>query len=281
MRRSWRRASIGVKVLALHVHHGLSAHADDWLAHCASQARRWARQGKPIEFVAHRLSGSPAAGDSVEAWARRERYRALRAMALARGAAVVLLAHHQRDQAETFLLQALRGAGPAGLSGMPRSILRDGIEWKRPWLDRTRDAIDAYVRKHRLKHIEDDTNDDERFARNRLRKQVWPALIAAFAQAESTLAATAQWAQEANAALGELADTDLASVASDRGLVVRAWLALSLARRSNALRAWLKRSSGAAPPASLVDAVARRTALGDDTRAGRSTAANCGSIAVY
>jgi len=244
-------ATHGVQVLALHVHHGLSPHADAWLAHCEAQCQRWARHGLPVAFIAHRLTGAPPAGDSVEAWARQARYAALRAMAMAHDAPIVLLAHHQRDQAETLLLQALRGAGTAGLSGMPRSVVRDGIEWARPWLDQPRAAIDAYVRKHRLKHIEDDSNGDPRFARNRLRLQVWPALSAAFPQAEATLATAAMWVQEAHAALDELAQSDLAHVADAKGLQIADWLVLSPARRSNALRAWLKQQ-GVDATASLV-----------------------------
>ena len=245
-------AAQGVQVLALHVQHGLSPDANAWLAHCEAQCKRWARRGLPVVFAAHRLTSAPAAGESVEAWARQARYKALRAMALARGANVVLLAHHQRDQAETLLLQALRGAGTAGLSGMPRSVERDGIRWLRPWLDRPRESIDAYVRSHRLKHIEDNSNADPRFARNRLRLQVWPALGAAFPQAEATLAASAQWAQEAHAALAELAQIDLAAVAGDDGIRVADWLVLSPPRRSNVLRAWLKQTTRIGAPASVI-----------------------------
>lgn len=242
----------GVEVIALHVHHGLSPNADAWLASCAAQCARWRRAGEPIEFASHRVVEQPAPGESVEAWARQARYRALRTMALAHRAAVVLLAHHQRDQAETLLLQALRGAGVAGLSGMPRSVERDGIVWERPWLDRPRGEIDAYVRRHRLKHIDDDSNTDPRFARNRLRLQVWPALTGAFEHADASLAMSAGWAQEADAVLDEIASVDLAVVAIDGGLRVSAWLTLSPARRSNALRAWIRQSHGASAPASLI-----------------------------
>ncbi|HEY4067657.1 MAG TPA: tRNA lysidine(34) synthetase TilS [Burkholderiaceae bacterium] len=242
----------GLHVVALHVHHGLSTQADAWLAHCEAQCARWARRGLPVEFAAERLSAAPAAGESVEAWARDARYRALSALAQARGVRVVLLAHHQRDQAETLLLQALRGAGTAGLSGMPRGVVRDGIEWQRPWLDRSSDAIAAYVRRHRLRHIVDDSNADPRFARNRLRLDVWPALSAAFPQAEATLATAASWAQQAEAVLAEVAQEDLARVADGVGLRVPAWLALPEARRSNVLRAWLRQPLGGAAPASLV-----------------------------
>lgn len=242
----------GIEVLALHVHHGLSPNADAWLTHCEAQCRRWSRAGRPVEFVAHRLTASPPRGDSVEAWARQARYGALRTMALAHGVSVVLLAHHRRDQAETLLLQALRGAGLAGLAGMPRSVQRDGITWQRPWLDTPRAAIEAYGRRHRLKHIDDDSNADPRYARNRLRLQVWPALVGAFEHAEAALATTADWAQEARAALGELAVLDLANVATPAGLQIEAWLELSTARRSNALRAWIKCQHGAGAPASLI-----------------------------
>ena len=246
-------AAIGVDVVALHVHHGLSPNADHWLAHCEAQCLRWARRGLPVRFLARRLNDRPQRGDSVEAWARRERYRALRAAALEAGASAVLLAHHRRDQAETVLLQALRGAGPAGLAGMPASVERDGIVWLRPWLGRPRSEIEAYVRRHRLAHIDDESNVDPRFARNRLRLEVWPAMSVAFPDAEATLAATAAWAAEASEALNELAELDLGAVSNERGLDVSSWRSLSAARRSNALRAWLKRvAGGQAAPTSLV-----------------------------
>lgn len=245
-------AEQGVEVIALHVHHGLSSNADAWLVHCEMQCRRWARAGKPIEFVAHRLATRSARGESVEAWARQARYGALRDMALAHGAAIVLLGHHRRDQAETLLLQALRGGGVAGLAGMPHSVLRDGITWQRPWLDKPRAEIDAYVRRHRLTHIEDDSNADPRFARNRLRLQVWPALAAAFEQAEASLAMSAEWAQQASEVLDEVADFDLSRVVVNGSLSVDGWLGLSPARRSNALRAWIKRCGGVSASASLI-----------------------------
>ncbi|HWI10445.1 MAG TPA: tRNA lysidine(34) synthetase TilS, partial [Burkholderiaceae bacterium] len=178
---------------------------------------------------------------------------ALARMAREAGASAILLAHHRRDQAETVLLQALRGAGVAGLAGMPRSVQRDGITWLRPWLDRPRAEIEAYVRRHRLAYVDDASNADPRFARNRLRLQVWPVLEGAFPQAETALASTAEWAQQASALLTEIAALDLAQIGSTQGpLDVRAWSTLSAARRGNALRLWLQQAHGAAAPASLV-----------------------------
>lgn len=245
-------AEQGVEVVALHVHHGLSPNADAWLARCEAQCKAWKRRGWPVTFAAERLTTKPSKGESIEAWARQARYRALRAMAIANDASLVLLAHHRRDQAETFLLQALRSAGVAGLSGMPREVERDGVTWVRPWLDVSREEVEAYVRKHRLQHIDDESNADTRFARNRLRHDVWPALMQAFPQAEAALSNAADWAQEAQACLVELAHSDLSSMQSAQGLDLRMLLRLSPARQSNALRAWLRSVIGSPASAPLV-----------------------------
>jgi len=235
-----------LQVVALHVHHGLNPAADIWQQHLQRQCARWARAGLPIKALTRRLNGSPARGESVEAWARRERYRALAAMARDAGAEIVLLAHHRRDQAETFLLQALRGAGPAGLAAMPREAIRDGLCWCRPWLEQPAEAIAAYVTRHRLTHIDDDSNQNRRFDRNRLRHDVWPALLAAFPHAEATLSLAARQAQWAIELIDGVAESDLAAVmvAAPGGLGANAidmvaWQALPPPRRVAVLRHWL------------------------------------------
>lgn len=232
----------GARVLALHVHHGLQPQADDWAAHCERVALEFG-----AGFACTRLSGRPGRGESVEAWARQGRYGALRGMALAAGSDLVLLAHHRRDQAETFLLQAMRGAGAAGLAGMPRSQWRDGVCWARPWLDQPRALIRAYAERHRLSWIDDPSNADGRFARNRLRQTLWPA----FPSAEAGLAQAARWAQQAEALAAEVAAEDLAALASPQRLDLAALARRSPARASNALRAWL--ASHTAAPATLVE----------------------------
>ena len=247
-----------LEVVALHVHHGLQAQADAWVTHLRRQAARWAARGLPVRLVWQRLQRSPGRGDSIEAWARRERYAALAAMARAEGIGLVLLAHHRRDQAETFLLQALRGAGAAGLAAMPREIERDGIVWARPWLDQPHAAIEAYLKRHRLGFVDDPSNADGRWARSRLRLDVWPALSGSFEQAETGLAASARHAQEAAACLRELAAIDAALACTPGGrLQLRAWLTLSAARRANLLRAWLSGQAASGVAESLVQRLLR------------------------
>lgn len=241
-----------LQVLALHIHHGLSPLADAWLAHCQAQCAAWAAFGLPLQLRWHQLSERPAAAQSIEAWAREQRYSALRRMALEAGADLVLLAHHRRDQAETFVLQALRGAGTAGLAAMPAKQWREDICWARPWLAQPREQLEAYVQTHGLSFVEDDSNSDPRYARNRLRLRVWPGLSEAFPQAESSLAQAAEWAQQAMDLQAEMAEQDLAGLVDESGLAVAGLSALSPARASNALRAWLHQTLGRPAAASLV-----------------------------
>ncbi len=243
---------LGLRVVALHVHHGLMAEADEWQRGLEARVMGWAADGWPVQFASTRLRGAPVPGDSVEAWARRERYAALAAMARAAGASLVLLGHHRRDQAETVLLQALRGAGPAGLAAMPRIAVRDGLTWARPWLAQPVEAIDAYVTATGLDVVVDPSNTDARFARSRLRAVVLPALREAFPDAETALAAVARRAHEARGVLDEVAREDLQRIGAGAALPLAAWHALSAPRRANALRAWLAQRIDGAVPESLV-----------------------------
>lgn len=240
------RASSGLRVLALHVNHGLQAQSDAWEQHCRAQA-----EDLGVGFAAQRLNGRPQLGESIEAWARAGRHAALQAMTVAAGADLLLLAHHRRDQAETWLLQSMRGAGLAGLSAMPAAQWREGVCWARPWLDLSRQAIEAYARQHQLCWIEDPSNTDTRFARNALR-QHW----AAFEAGEAGLAQSARWAQQAQQLASEVAKADLQLVARAGALDLAAWVHLSPARASNVLRAWLSQQVPQAP-ASLVKRLLR------------------------
>ena len=226
-----------VGVVALHVNHGLQAAADDWQRFVERSCR-----ARGIAVCSEVLAGKPRRGDSVEAWARAGRYAALARMARDHDCQAVLLAHHREDQAETFLLQALRGGGAAGLAAMPARSERDGIAWLRPWLAQSREAIDAYVRAHRIRHVDDHSNADPRFARNRLRQQVLPALRRAFPDADASLAAAARRAAHERTLIDEVARADALALGSDgdgQALVIERWRSLSMARRREALRAWL------------------------------------------
>jgi tRNA(Ile)-lysidine synthase len=246
---------LGVEVWALHVNHGLQAGADAWQARLSRQARRWGAC-----FDARRLSGRPQSGESVEAWARRGRYAALAEMAGQAGCSLLLLAHHRRDQAETVLLQALRGGGAAALAAMPSLALRQGLVWARPWLALPAEVVAAYARRHRLRWEQDPSNDSPAYRRNRLRHRVWPTLLQDFPQAESTLVHTALRAADERELLSELALADLRALQSagqgaastDAGLPITRLQSLSAPRQRQVLRLWLRHCLPLPVPETLV-----------------------------
>lgn len=152
---------------------------------------------------------------------------------------------------------------------MPAQAQRGGLTWCRPWLQQPREAIDVYVRRYRLRFIDDTSNTDPRFARNRLRLQVWPALTGAFADAETALLAAAAHAQQAQALAAEVAAADLQPLLVPQtgehpGLLLAAWQTLSAARRSNVLRFWLRQVLGQGAPETLVQRLLHDLAPSDE-----------------
>jgi tRNA(Ile)-lysidine synthase len=253
------------RVLALHVHHGLQPAADGWLAHCAAQA---ASLG--VAFRGLRARGAPARGDSVEQWARGERYALLFAAARDARAAALLTAHHADDQLETVLLALARGCGLDGLTGIAAADRRDGVRLLRPLLALDRDTLHADASARALAWIEDPSNADVALARNALRHQLLPTIRATLPGLAGQLADTLALLGEARATLDGLAAADLEAVRlGDAGSTARprcpspdgvslvdpavvplhrrALAALDPPRQAAVLRAWLL-GLGARPP---------------------------------
>ncbi|WP_454765535.1 tRNA lysidine(34) synthetase TilS [Cupriavidus campinensis] len=199
-----------VRVVALHVHHGLQAQADEWGRFCATSCH-----AAQVPLVSERVTVQATAGEGIEAAARRARYAALGRMCRAQGAALLLFAHHRDDQVETVLLRLFRGAGVAGMAGMParRPLDAQGdVQLLRPWLDVSRTEIDAYCGQHGLVWIEDPSNSDTRFARNALRAGL-PALLQAFPALYENVTQAASHFGQAAAMLDGLAARELARLA--------------------------------------------------------------------
>ena len=228
------RIRLGLPLLAVHVDHGLSPDSADWAAHCASFC---AARNIALERV--RLELRCDDGESVEACAREARYAALAERMLPGD--VVLTAHHRDDQAETFLLQALRGGGVEGLASMP-AARRLGDGWLlRPLLDFDRADLESFARREGLSWVDDHTNEEIRFDRNYLRRTVfpllrkrWPAVAAAFSRSAAHCGEAAGLVKEqAVADLGRLGDGDILAVAQLAALppgrqraVLRQWLSM-------------------------------------------------------
>ena len=228
----------GVALHVLHVHHGLSSNADAWLDHVeAASATIGAR------FEARRVDVRHS-GAGTEAAARKLRYAALGALCSAHGVTLMLTAHHLDDQAETVLLQLLRGSGTAGLSGMdaanaaPELLGNPALVMARPLLQHSRLELEQYAAGHAIEWVEDESNADPRFARNALRHQVMPALALAFPGFQQRFARSAAHAQSAQRLLTELAGQDLRASSLGDALDVAFLRTLSLDRVTNLLRHW-------------------------------------------
>jgi tRNA(Ile)-lysidine synthase len=242
---------------AIHVQHGLSPNADRWADFCAAQCA-----ARNVPLVTHRLRLARERGSSLEAQARAARYERL----LGADVDVIALAHHADDQAETLLLQLLRGAGPHGLAAMP--AFRAGRPaLLRPLLGLARRTLAGCAAERGLAWIEDESNADRRHARNFIRLEVAPALAARFAGYPATLARAARNQAEAAALADELAVLDAGGAVDGAGLSRVGLAALSPARARNLLR-WFLRERGLRPPseALLAEMLRQLVAADEDAR---------------
>jgi tRNA(Ile)-lysidine synthase len=234
-------------IAAVHVDHQLLQQSADWVLHCRAVC---AELGVPFEAL--RVDAAPASGESPEAAARRARYQALADWLP--GEAVLLTAQHREDQAETLLLQLLRGAGPRGLAAMPQVAPFGPGRLARPLLELSRAAILAYARRERLRWVEDPSNDDLRYDRNLLRRRLMPAIRQRWQGVDKVLARAAVLQADQAELAGALADIDARPCrVSDRldQLACAPLQAMSRARQRNLLRAWVA-DNGLPIPAQVV-----------------------------
>ncbi|MEZ2740389.1 tRNA lysidine(34) synthetase TilS [Comamonas jiangduensis] len=223
------------QVVAIHVHHGLQAAADGFAAHCRASC---AALQVPLAVV--HVDARPRAGQSPEEAARHHRYSALveqARSAFAQPVASIALAQHADDQVETLLLALSRGAGVAGLAAMPAQWQRDGMDWHRPLLRVSAPDIRAWLKAHHIAWVEDPTNTDPSYTRNRIRAQLLPVLEQVFPQFRDTFARSSAHAAHAKQLQQDLAQADLQVVGVPPN--IQALQQLSTERQANVLRHWL------------------------------------------
>jgi tRNA(Ile)-lysidine synthase len=233
--------ALDLALSALHVHHGLSRNADAWAQFCVDIC-----SSLHVHCNVVRVDVDRRHKLGLEGAAREARYAAYRTQQ----ADFIALAHHQDDQAETLLLQLLRGAGVRGLSAMPRVRALDGagrLQLVRPLLELTRAQITAYARAAKLAWVEDESNADPAMDRNFLRGRVMPVIAERFPAAAATLERAAQNAADAAQLLDELAQLDAHSALIQDGIEASALARLSPARARNLLRWFVERQGFALP----------------------------------
>ena len=231
------------QIYAFHIHHGLQKQADDWLIFCGKLAKKYKIH---FDFRLLHLTGSQEQGN-IEARARAGRYEALTDLCVEYGVNDLLVAHHQNDQAETVLLQLLRGAGVAGAAGMPSSrelkIKNGMITLWRPLLEQSKQELEAYAKEHKLKWIDDPSNLNSKYRRNAIRKTIIPALEKIQPETITNLARSAGLLGEAQTLLDRLAMQDAKTIFIKDGIQLKQLLELvkkDLPAANNVLRYWLK-----------------------------------------
>ena len=251
------------RILAIHVHHGLQAAADDFVRHCETAC---IAIDVPLHVV--HVGAKNSSGVSPEDAARKARYAALAGLAQGLGLPMVALAQHADDQVETLLLALSRGAGVAGLAGMPAEFERFGVRFVRPLLGLGAQEIRDELNASGIAYVNDPTNSDLAFTRNKIRHRLLPVLAEVFPQYRETFARSARNMALAQETLAQAATELIATVGSPPNIV--ALQALPRASQGNLLRHWLKMQYGVigseAQMNELLDQVAHCTNPGKSIR---------------
>lgn len=232
------------QVRAVHVHHGLQPAADDFESFCRQLCER---HGVPL--VIRHVDAHAGVGQSPEDAARQARYQAIADAVRGQWPDVlhVAIAQHADDQVETLLIALSRGSGLPGLAGMSARWQRQGLHWHRPWLQVPGADLREWLRQHGQTWVEDPSNQDQQFTRNRIRALVMPALEAALPGFRETFARSMRHIAEAQTLLHALAEEDLRVVGVPPAIA--ALQVLPPARQAQALRLWLRNEHGTTPTA--------------------------------
>ena len=230
-----------------HVHHGLSPNADQWLAHVQNECLRL-----NLSFDARKVHVTTIDQHGPENAARRARYEALADMCTTHRVELLLTAHHQDDQAETILLQSLRGSGLPGWSGMAEihrehALLPATVTLARPLLACSRQQLEQIAQKRTIDHIVDESNEDARYKRNAIRHEIFPVIEKHFQGFTQALARSSSHFQTAQRLLDELAQRDLQSCQKEGELHLEPMTNLSSDRIDNLLRYWVYSITGSYP----------------------------------
>jgi tRNA(Ile)-lysidine synthase len=223
------------KISAIHIHHGLSPNADQWVEHCEKVC-----SNLQIPLTVLWVDATVTDGSSPEEVAREARLQSFEDKIMEDEC--ILFAHHEEDQAETILLRLFRGAGPLGLAGMPEKGKIGKGEFIRPLLGIAKETILNYAECQPLQWVEDESNFDSRFDRNFLRHEILPHLKARWPRVLRSVGRSGDLCLETATAVQVLAMQDIQSVQNEgtTELSVSRLLQLDPIRRKGVIRYWLQ-----------------------------------------
>ena len=232
----------------IYVNHGLQEEANSWGEFCQQQCEKY---GFP--FTQLEIEEDCPKGESVEAWARDNRYKLIESLSNENDA--LFTGHHLDDQIETFFLQAFRGAGTRGLSSMPLISKKKKYIHARPLLNCSRKELEGYAIGQNLIWQNDASNRDSRFDRNYFRHEIAPLIENRWPAYRDTINRLIDNQQESSTLLNELAVTDINNALSENAINLDAVKSLSVARQKNLLFVWLQQLGFQTPGSSQMERV--------------------------
>jgi len=246
------QTQLNFKLKAIHVHHGLTSSADDWLNFCKEKCKLL-----DIEFYDIKVKINKKSSLGIEGEARELRYEAIKK----KQKGIVALGHHQNDQAETLILQLLRGSGLKGLAGMPE--FDEKRKFWRPMLNIKKELIEKYASENNIKYIEDESNEDVNFDRNFIRKKVLPLIESRYPASIETISRSASNISEGYQINELLALDDSKNAMSDDGsyLLIENLIKLPNLRAINLIRWWLSFNDLLMPSKKNVEELFRQVRL--------------------
>lgn len=221
-------------IIAIHVHHGLSKNADDWMAFCEQHCDQYA-----IDFIGERVELDKTG--SIEEAARKARYAAFEKHISQDD--ILLMAHHSDDQIETFMMRLMRGSGLTGLTGMDQSRGFSSGILVRPWLQKSQQSILDYQSKFDVKHIHDESNDSNEYDRNWWRNELLPKLQDRYPQSKLSILKTIESLQQESNVLKSLLEPIYKQLVEDGVLSVEILTQQPMDVQYQLLRLWLERQN--------------------------------------
>ena len=248
--------ALNISIEALHINHNISSNSLSWQSHCEQVCKE-----KEITIKSIKLQTSPSKKESIEAWARNQRYKNfLEYTQNHQGIKniAILLGHHLNDQTETFLLQAIRGAGLPGISAMPLiKRFSTNSYLVRPLIGISRDEIKSYAEKNKLRYIIDESNFNIKFKRNYLRHKVIPLLTSEWPSLLKTISRTTKHCAEAQTLLNEYIIADLKAICINNQIQIKNLITFSEAKRKAILRMWLQKNNISVPQTKQIVQIVR------------------------
>ena len=229
--------NINTKVIAVYVNHHINADSDKWQEHCLSTCTEYG-----IEFISHSLDTKPI-GENFEAWASKQRMLFFQSIMSKYNNPILLLGHHRDDQAETFLLNAIRGSGLAGLAGIPRYRELEFGCVIRPLLDYTKAEIHEYVLRKNITHIHDDSNDDNNYRRNLIRNELMPVLHTLNPSISKTLSRSADICSDSQSVLDKLLSRELSNILVGASIDIQKLNNLDTDIQKSVIHLWFKKNT--------------------------------------